>query len=185
MEVDPSTIPLPEDTPTQPQQRDIKPQQRDIKLPPFWTTRPRAWFTFVESRFHLRCIKDDQSRFDNVHSALPSEMISQVIDIVTPAGLYEHFKNQLLEVHQLSDYEKFDVLMKMEPIGGRKPSQLLHAMLEFCPVGIEKHLSFHYLYVQRLPQALRTQLGEGSQGTRVDWLHGLTACGWFTPLEAW
>jgi hypothetical protein len=59
MEVDPSTIPLPEDTPTQP-------QQRDIKLPPFWTTRPRAWFTFVESPFRLRGIEDDQSRFDLV-----------------------------------------------------------------------------------------------------------------------
>ncbi len=52
MEVDPSTIPLPEDTPTQP-------QQQDIKLPPFWTTRPRAWFTFVESPFRLRGIEDD------------------------------------------------------------------------------------------------------------------------------
>jgi hypothetical protein len=94
-------------------------------------------------------------------------MISQVIDIVDTmpaAGLYEHFKNQLLEVHQLSDYEKFDVLIKMEPMGGRKPSQLLHAMLEFCPVGMEKHLSFHYLYMQRLPQALRTQLGEVQPG---------------------
>jgi hypothetical protein len=35
-------------------------------------------------------------------------------------------------------------------------------MLEYCPVGMEKHLSFHYLYffMQRLPQALRTQPGE-------------------------
>ncbi len=42
MEVDPTQIPLPEDNPPQP-------HQQDIKLPPFWTTRPRAWFTFVES----------------------------------------------------------------------------------------------------------------------------------------
>ncbi len=55
-------------------------------------------------------------------------------------------------MHQLSDYEKFDVLIKMEPMGGRKPSQLLHAMLEFCPVGMEKH------------QALLTQLGEVQPG---------------------
>jgi hypothetical protein len=52
----------------------------------------------------------------------------------------------------------------MKPMGGRKPSQLLHAMLEFCPAGMEKHLSFHYLYMQRLPQALRTQLGEVQPG---------------------
>jgi hypothetical protein len=53
------------------------------------------------------------------------------------------------------------MLTKMEPMGGRKPSQLLHAMLEYCPVGMEKHLSFHYFFMQRLPQAQRTQLGEG------------------------
>jgi hypothetical protein len=167
MEVDPTPIPLPEDNPQQP-------QQRDIKLLPFWTTRPRAWFTFVESWFRLRGIEEDQSRFDHVLSALPAEMISQVIDIVDtmPAeGLYEHFKNQLLEVQQLLDYEKFDVLIKMEPMGGQKPSQLLHAMLEFCPVGMEKHLSFHYLYMQRLPQVLRTQLGEVQAGD----LRGLAA----------
>jgi hypothetical protein len=52
------------------------------------------------------------------------------------------------------------MLVKMEPMGGWKPSQLLHAMLEFCLLGMERHLSFHYFFMQRLPQALRTQLGE-------------------------
>ncbi len=112
-------IPLPEDdTPQQP-------TQRDIKLPPFWMTRPRTWFTFMESRFHLRGITDNQSRFDHVLSALPADMISQVIDIVETmpgSGLYEQFKKQLFEVHQLSDYEKFDQLVKMEPMGGYSPA---------------------------------------------------------------
>jgi hypothetical protein len=154
-EVDPANIPLPEDEPQQP-------LQRDIKLPPFWTSRPRAWFTYVESRFRLRRITDDQQMFDHVLSA---EMVSQVIDVVDAlpaAGQYEFFKNKLLNIHQLSDYEKFDMLVKMEPMGGR--SQLLHAMLEFCPLGMERHLSFHYFFMQHLPQALRTQLGEVQPG---------------------
>jgi hypothetical protein len=90
-------------------------------------------------------------------------MVSQVFDLVDTLpgeNRYEYFKAQLLNIHQLSDYEKFDMLSKMESKGGRKPSQLLHAMLEFCLVGMEKHLSFHYFFMQRLPQALRTQLGE-------------------------
>jgi hypothetical protein len=57
-------------------------QPRDIKLPPFWITRLRAWFTFAKSRFLLRGIEDDQQRFDHVLSALPAEMVSQVIDLV-------------------------------------------------------------------------------------------------------
>ncbi len=149
MEVDPAQVPLPEDDlPQQPH------HPRDIKLPPFWSSRPRAWFTFVESRFRLRGIEDDQAKFVHVLSALPADMVAQVIDIVDTmpeADQYNHFKAQLLETHQLSDYEKFDMLAKMEPMGGRKPSQLLHAMLEFCPAGMERHLSFHYFYMQRLP----------------------------------
>jgi hypothetical protein len=159
-DVDPANIPLPADEPQQP-------LQRDIKLPPFWTSRPRAWFTYVESTFRLRRITDDQQMFDHVLSALPTEMVSQVIDVVDAlpaAGQYEFFKNELLNIDQLSDYEKFDALVKMEPMGGRKPSQLLHAMLEFCPLGMEQHLSFHYFFMQRLPQALRTQLGEVQPG---------------------
>jgi hypothetical protein len=105
--------------------------------------------------------------FGHVLSALPAEMVSQVLDVVEAlpaAGQYEFFKNELLIIHQLSDYEKFDALVKMEPMGGRKPSQLLHAMLEFCTLGMERHLSFHYFFMQRLPQTLRTQLGEVQPG---------------------
>jgi hypothetical protein len=97
-----------------------------------------------------------------------AEMVSQVIDLVDnlPAEhRYEYFKTQLLDIHQLSDYKKFDMLTKMETMKGRKQSQLLHTMLEcVCPVGMEKHLSFHYFFMQRLPQALRTKLGEVQPG---------------------
>jgi hypothetical protein len=157
-EVDPALIPLPKDDPQQP----LQPLQRDIKLRPFWTSRPRAWFTYIEWRFRLRRITDDQQMFNHVMSVLPAEMVSQLIDVVTlpEKGQYEYFKNQLLNIYQLTNYEKFDMLVKMEPMGGRKPSQLLHVMLEFCPLGMERHLSFHYFFMQRLPQALRTQLGE-------------------------
>jgi hypothetical protein len=118
VEVDPALIPLPEDEPQQP-------LQCDIKLPPFLTSRPRAWFTYTESRFRLQRITDDQHMFDHVLSALPAEMVSQVIDVVNTLpeeGQYEYFKNQLLNIHQLSNYEKLDMLVKMEPMGGRKPS---------------------------------------------------------------
>jgi len=110
-EVDPRLVPLPEDQPPQ--------------LPPFWTSRPRAWFTYVESRFRLRGIDDDQQKFDHVLSALPAEMVSQVIDLMDTlpeVNQYEFFKSQILDIHELSDYEKFDMLTKMEPMGDRKPS---------------------------------------------------------------
>jgi hypothetical protein len=159
MEVVPALIPLPEDNP--PQQH-----MRDIKLPVFLQNQPRAWFLWVESGFCLRGINDNRAKFNHVLSALPAEMVAQI-----------------LEAHVLSDYEKFDHLVKMEPMSGRKPSQLLHTVMEFCPAGLERQLSSHYLYMQMLPQALRIQLNEvqlgnpGALGLREDRFWSIHASG--------
>ncbi len=158
---EPADIPLPED--------EVPAQQpsRDIKLPVFWPSRPKAWFTYIESRFRLRHISDEQVQFDHVLSALPEDMVGQILDLVEAAPEatpYTFLKTRILETHQLSDYEKFDMLVKMEPMGNRKPSQLLAAMMEFCPTGMERTLPFYYYFTQRLPAALRTQLGEVEHG---------------------
>ena len=173
--VDPANIPLPDDgfIPT-----------RDIKLPPFWQARPAAWFVFVESRFRLRNIVDETAKFDHVLSALPEDMVGQILDLVeaAPAATpYTFLRTRLLETHSLSDYEKWDMLQKTEQMGGRKPSKLLADMMKFCPAGLEQSLPFHYLFTQRLPQALRTQLGEVEPGdpralaTRADKLWAVHA----------
>jgi hypothetical protein len=46
-------------------------------------------------------------------------MVSQVIDLVDTLPAVNQY--EYLDVHQLSDYKKFDMLSKMEPMGGRKP----------------------------------------------------------------
>jgi hypothetical protein len=48
----------------------------------------------------------------------------------------------------------------MEPLGGRKPSELLAAMLELCPRGPETSIFFTHLFLERLPAELRIMLGE-------------------------
>jgi hypothetical protein len=45
-----------------------------------------------------------------------------------------------------------------------KPSQLLASMLSVCPSGMELQPVFQYLFLQRLPQTLRTLLGEQECG---------------------
>ena len=61
-------IPLPEDGPQ---------LQRDIKLPQFWAARPNAWFTYIESRFRLRNVVEEQAKFDHVLSALPEDVVGK------------------------------------------------------------------------------------------------------------
>jgi hypothetical protein len=111
---DPLNIPLPED-----EVHALQPS-RDIKLPAFWTTRPRAWFTYIESRFRLRDITDEQTQFDHVLSALPEDMVGQILDLVEAAPEatpYTFLKARILKTHQFSEYKKFDMPVKMEPLG--------------------------------------------------------------------
>ena len=53
---------------------------------------------------------------------------------------YTILKARLLDAHQLTDYQKVDSLLKMEPLGARRPSELLAAMLEACPHGQETNI---------------------------------------------
>ncbi len=96
--VDPANIPLPDDGFIPPW---------DIKLPPFWQARPAAWFVFVESRLRLRNIVDETAKFDHLLSALPEDMVGQILDLVeaAPAATpYTFLRARLLETHSLSDY---------------------------------------------------------------------------------
>jgi len=60
----------------------------------------------------------------------------------------------------LSDQEKMDALFQLGPLNDRKPSQLLASMLSVFPLGMEIQPVFQYLFLQWLPQTLRTLLGE-------------------------
>jgi hypothetical protein len=117
----------------------------------------------AESRFRLHGIHREQTRYDYLVSALTKEAVSLVLDVVEHPPEhhpYSALKQSLLDSHQLSDYQKIAALHKMEPLGGRKPSELLASMLELCPRGHETSIFFTHLFLERLPAELRITLGE-------------------------
>lgn len=140
----------------------------DVKLPSFWPARPVAWFHLVESRFRLRRIVDETVMFDHLLSALPEDIIASILDVLETVGEQEEpytaLKERLLETHSLSSFEKLEQLLKMPVMGGRKPSQLLTAMLEMCPANEERTQIFMFLFLQRLPKDLRLMLGDVEAG---------------------
>ena len=77
-----------------------------------------------------------------------------------PQNPYTTLKAVLLKSHQLTDFQRVEKLHQLEPLGGRKPSELLAIMLEICPMGQHTSLFFQYLYPQRLPRELRIMLAE-------------------------
>jgi hypothetical protein len=134
-----------------------------LRLPTFWADKPNSWFALAESRFRLHAVLNEQARFDLLVSSLTKETVSLVLDLVEfPPEVrpYTALKQRLLASHQLTDYQRIAQLHKLEPMGARKPSELLGAMLELCPRGQESNMFFTHLFLERLPAELRIMLGE-------------------------
>jgi hypothetical protein len=134
-----------------------------LRLPDFWPETPSAWFTFIESKFRVRGITSEEVKFDVVVGLLPRANLRQVMDVIenphaeTP---YTALKSRLVSAHELTKFQRIEALFKVEPLGARKPSDLLAQMLELCPRGEEKSPFFIFLFLQRLPRELRVLLGD-------------------------
>ncbi len=62
--------------------------------------------------------------------------------------------------HSLLNYQKMERVMRLPPLGDRKPSVLLAEMLEFCPAGESSTAVFAFLFLQCLPREIRVLLSE-------------------------
>ncbi len=51
-----------------------------------------------------------------------------------------------------------DKLLSAQPLGGQKPSDLLHELVQFCPEGESQSKIFRYLFLQRLPASCASVL---------------------------
>jgi hypothetical protein len=140
-----------------------EPRFSSMRLPAFWCDKPASWFVLAESCFRLHGVEGEQQRFDLLLSSLSKEALTSVMDIVERPDLlqpYTVLKDRLLAAHELSDYQRIARLHKMEPLGARRPSELLAAMIELCPSGHEDNIFFVHLFLERLPSELRVLLGE-------------------------
>jgi hypothetical protein len=80
-----------------------------------------------------------------VINALRKESLRTVLDLITdpPEDLqYIEITNRLLSTHQLTDFQGVEKLHSMDSLGGCKPSDLLHEMIESCPTGHEEDSPF-------------------------------------------
>ena len=136
---------------------------RDIRLPAFWVEKPAAWFALAEARFRSGGVELEQHCFDLLVGAMSMDSIGQVIDLIeNPPDVlpYSTLKAKLLMAHQLTDYQRLEVMFQMEPLGARKPTELLNLMLETCPRGHSNNIFFTHMFMRALPAELRIMLGE-------------------------
>ena len=132
-----------------------------MKVAPFWPDAPVAWFASVETQFLLRRVTSEVDRFCLTAGALDKETTKKVVHLINtpdPVAPFTALKAALLASHHLTDYQKVELLLAMDSLGGRKPSELLADMMEMCPAGQEGNVFFVGLFLQRLPREIRVLL---------------------------
>jgi hypothetical protein len=136
--------------------------QQLVKLPGFWTEDPVSWFRLAEGQFALRNVTDPVARYYHVLASLSQDAVRLVRHVLhedTGPLSYDNLRTSLAS-HSLSNYQKMERMMRLPPLGDRKPSVMLAEMLEFCPAGESSTAVFAYLFLQRLPREIRVLLSE-------------------------
>jgi hypothetical protein len=92
---------------------------------------------------------------------------------------YTRLKEDLLQQHYLTKYQRIERLHAVGGLGSRRPTQLLAEMMELYPDDEEASCFFVFLFLQRLPAWLSVQLEADDQAdirqlaTRADRLFAL------------
>ena len=123
---------------------------RFFKLPDFWTASPSAWFGVAEAQFLLRGTTSQRDHFALVAAVLPEASARRVAHILAPPGdnCYDDLRAAPLVAHQLTAFQKAEKLFSSEPLGDRRPSELLSEMLELVHPGEERTRLFSMLFLR-------------------------------------
>jgi hypothetical protein len=84
------------------------------------------------------------------------DRIRHVVEQEPTEQSYENLKQGLVASHVMSDYEKIDKLMQLEPLNGRKSSDMLVNMERLKLADKDQY--FAYMFLQRLPREVRVLL---------------------------
>ena len=145
--------------------------QRRCKLPDFWPSNPVLWFARAEFNFEVAGVVTEREKFMHTVNALPYDALTLVADLVTqPPAVqpFQRLKERLLLSHQLTIVQMAEKILDMPELGDRRPSQLLAAMMEFCPEGEVNSAFFRASFLRRLPKEIRVLLTDEVRGDLKD-----------------
>lgn len=124
-----------------------------LKLPPFWDKYPVLWFANIEAQFMVSGITQDATKYYCVVSALTSDILSYVSDIVLtpPEGdKYEKLKSRLVSDFSDSEQRRIKAVLSELVLGDDKPSHLLRKMKQQAGTTLGEDF-LKTLWLQRLP----------------------------------
>lgn len=131
-----------------------------LKLPPFWDKNAALWFANIEAQFVISGITQDDTKFYSVISALSSDILSYVGDIVLspPASdKYQALKSRLISEFSDSEQRRIKAVLSELILGDEKPSHLLRKMKQLAGNILGEEI-LKTLWLQRLPTQVQAIL---------------------------
>lgn len=98
-----------------------------IRLPDFWKDTPELWFHHIEAQFSNRKISSDNSKYNYVITALDTESLRQVSDVIRqppPTDKYSNLKEKLIHRFTESIEKQLHKLLTGLELGTKKPTEL-------------------------------------------------------------
>jgi len=154
-----------------------QPQPHKVKLPDFWSHKPRAWFTHAEAAFATYYVMDSRQKFNLVLPSLSEDALDGVSALVELPHLvqlpYEAIKERLLQIYQPDPWEQAGRLLSFRELGDLKPSQLMNSMLALLPCGETTGFLFKKIFLDRLPNDVRTHVQAAAERMTCQELAGM------------
>lgn len=152
----------PQQTSSGRQRRSPSPRPDKVKLTPLWDRRVRPWFALAESTFRRYAVADSRTKFDLVLPALTPETLENLDAVLAAADEsedpYEELKARLMALYTPRALQQINKVIYGPELGGRRPSQMMEAMLALLPTGEQAGLLFKGHFLARLPADMQDQV---------------------------
>ncbi|BHF85126.1 hypothetical protein SprV_1002828500 [Sparganum proliferum] len=142
-------------------------------LPSVWLGDIALWLRTVESRFALRQITREDTKFHYVVAALPMDIATDrrdIIDCPPTEAPYTALKEALISRISLSTQKRLQRLISEEDLGDRKPTQLLRRLEQLADGQKLDATMFKQLFLQRLPPSVQAILAPNIPSSTVQTL---------------
>ena len=135
-------------------------RSNESRMPKFLPDQPSVFFVMTEAQFVLRNIVSDEAKYYHVVSALPPEVVSRIVDLVTapPAtNKYDTIKQRLTRSYARTPAERATKLLEISDLGGRSPLALLDEMRN---LSRDEDIDFllRAIFLRALPEEVRRVL---------------------------
>ncbi|BHF67661.1 hypothetical protein SprV_0301068900 [Sparganum proliferum] len=142
-------------------------------LPSVWLGDIALRLRTVESRFALRQITREDTKFHYIVAALPMDIATDLRDIIDcppTEAPYTALKEALISRISLSTQKRLQRLISEEDLGDRKPTQLLRRLEQLADGQKLDATMFKQLFLQRLPPSVQAILAPNIPSSTVQTL---------------